>query len=175
MLNGPDIRTLIKKDEFSLKLTENQRDAWVAIRAVSEGVLGNNRVQFYEELVKKMFVALKKIRVTISLKLHFLNNHLDIFAKQSPAESDQQGEKENINMENSDSISTSICFYLTCTHYKHAQVNNFFFSSFNQFHQLTMPMEQRFKGKNVAALLGDVCWISQKVSLYDEQNIEDEV
>lgn len=79
--------------------------------------------------VKKMLDAFKKIQSTMTLKMHFLNNHFEDFLKQSPKESDEHGER---------------------------------------FHQITMPMEKRFKGKRLDAMLGEVCWWSQKIALHKE-------
>lgn len=42
-----------------------------------------------------------------------------------------------------------------------------------RFHQVTMPMERRFKGKKLDSLLAEVCWWTQKMSLYDNEKIED--
>lgn len=42
-----------------------------------------------------------------------------------------------------------------------------------RFHQITMPMEKRYKGKRLDAMLAEVCWCSHKVSLYDDEEVED--
>ena len=65
----------------------------------------------------------------MTLKLHFLHHHLDVFLQQLPTESDEQGER---------------------------------------FHQVTMPMEKRYKGKQLDAMLAEVCWWSNKVCLFDD-------
>lgn len=41
------------------------------------------------------------------------------------------------------------------------------------FHQTAMPAERRFKGKRLDAMLAEVCWVTQKVHLY-EANEDDE-
>lgn len=43
-----------------------------------------------------------------------------------------------------------------------------------RFHQITMPMEKRFKGKNLDALLAEVCWWSHKITLYDVNEVVEE-
>lgn len=70
----------------------------------------------------------EKIGVSMTLKLHFLHFHLDVFLRQLPQESDEQGER---------------------------------------FHQVTMPMEKRFKGKKLDALLAEICWWSSKIGEYE--------
>lgn len=42
-----------------------------------------------------------------------------------------------------------------------------------RFHQVTMPMEKRYKGKRLDALLAEVCWWSHKVSQYEDKGTED--
>ena len=36
--------------------------------------------------------------------------------------------------------------------------------------QVTTPMEKRFKGKHVDALLGEVCWFSSNIFKYENKN-----
>lgn len=130
MLNGPDIRKLTANDRFTKILKNDHRNAWDALKAVIEGVLGKNRVQRDEvkKLVGQMLYYFQKINVSMTLKLHFLHFHLDEFLQQLPTESDEQGER---------------------------------------FHQVTMPMEKRYRGKKLDALLAEVCWWSQKIFQYE--------
>ncbi|CAH0552110.1 unnamed protein product [Brassicogethes aeneus] len=111
VLNGPDIRKLTANDRFTKILKNDHRNAWDALKAVIEGVLGKNRVQRDEvkKLVGQMLYYFPKINVSMTLKLHFLYFHLDEFLEQLPTESDEQGER---------------------------------------FHQVTMPMEKRYRGKS---------------------------
>jgi len=44
-----------------------------------------------------------------------------------------------------------------------------------RFHQVTMPMEKRFKGKKLDAMLAEVCWWSQKVCQYDNEDDNDAI
>lgn len=74
-------------------LTQAQNIAWDSIRAVIDGVLGKKRTDGWQVLVRNMLDSLKNIGVSMTLKLHLLNNHLDHFEKQSPAESDEHGER----------------------------------------------------------------------------------
>lgn len=93
-LNGPDIRKLIKaSNRLTAVLTEAQVIAWDSIRAVIDGVLGKKREDGWQVLVQNMLDSLKNIGVSLTLKLHLLSHHLDQFEKQSPAESDEHGER----------------------------------------------------------------------------------
>lgn len=42
-----------------------------------------------------------------------------------------------------------------------------------RFHQITMPMESRYKGKKLDAMLAEVCWWSQKICQYDDECVQD--
>lgn len=44
-----------------------------------------------------------------------------------------------------------------------------------RFHQVTMPMEKRYKGKKLDALLAEVCWWSHKVSQYEDEDAGTEI
>lgn len=136
-VNGPDIRKLMKSRQFTRTLRGNALAGWKAIQEVIKNVLGKKREtpEKMKQLVAKMLSAFKKLGSSMTLKLHFLNNHLEEFLKQSPLESDEQGER---------------------------------------YHQITMPMEKRFKGKRIDAMIGDVCWWSTKISLYQAPEDEEE-
>lgn len=43
-----------------------------------------------------------------------------------------------------------------------------------RFHQVTMPMEERFKGKKLDAMLAEVCWWSSKIMQYEDESTEEE-
>lgn len=137
MLNGPDIRKLIKSEAFTQVLPAKKLEAWIAIKAVIQDVLGKNRVDNEKatQLVKNMITAFDSIHASMTLKLHFMHHHLDVFLKQLPTESDEQGER---------------------------------------FHQVTMPMERRFKGKKIDAMIAEVCWWSQKISRFEHELTEDD-
>jgi len=132
VLTGPDIRKLVKSNEFTAVLTNDYRKAWEALKDVIQNVLGKHRADPDEakKFVATMLENFENINVSMTLKLHFLHHHLDTFLQQLPAESDEQGER---------------------------------------FHQVTMPMEKRFKGKKLDAMLAEVCWWSHKACQYDDE------
>lgn len=78
---------------FDTKLNPNEAIAWDNIKAVIHGLLGSHRADGYEVLVQEMLTSFETIGVHMSLKIHFLNSHLDFFERQLPSESDEQGEK----------------------------------------------------------------------------------
>lgn len=93
-VNGPEIRKLMRNRQFENALTANQKRAWVAIKAVIRNVLGGKRAppEEMKRCVDKMMTAMKKLKSTITYKMHLLNNHLDDFIKQSSKETEEHGE-----------------------------------------------------------------------------------
>lgn len=93
VLNGPDIRKLMKETKFDKVLNADELDAWRSTKLVIEGYLGKNRSDNYQGSVQNMLTSFEKIGVNMSLKIHFLHHHLDYFQHQLSTESDEQGER----------------------------------------------------------------------------------
>lgn len=80
-------------EEFDHSLSIDHQIAWDLMKAVFQGFLGKSRVEDYRVLINDLMDALDNIKVNMSLKIHFLHNHLDVFERQMPTESDEQGER----------------------------------------------------------------------------------
>lgn len=93
MLNGPDIRKLMRSGTFDDCLSEDELIAWQNIKAVLENVIGNFRAHNWKSYVDNMLQSFEKINVNMSLKIHFLHYHQDYFDRQLPSESDEHGER----------------------------------------------------------------------------------
>lgn len=93
VFNGPQIKQLIKNNEFIVLLNSNEKRAFQAANDVIENFLGNNRSNNYKQLVEKMINAYAKMGVNMSLKIHFLHNHLEFFPENCGAFSDEHGER----------------------------------------------------------------------------------
>ena len=93
VFDGPQIRTLIRDDQFVAKMTALEKAAWLSFVAVVQNFLGNNKAENYNELVNRMLLAFRALRCNMSIKLHFLNSHLDQFPENLGAVSDEQGER----------------------------------------------------------------------------------
>lgn len=78
---GPQIRKLIENEEFTYKLELEELDAWEATKDVIKDFLGNKKADNYKEIVKRMIDSFEAMGVHMSLKIHFLANHLDFFPK----------------------------------------------------------------------------------------------
>lgn len=90
---GPQIRELIKDDVFNTMLNEVERRAWRAFKAVVHNFLGNVRAENYKNIVSELLTAYKEMGCRMSLKIHFLDSHLDFFPENLGAVSDEHGER----------------------------------------------------------------------------------
>ena len=61
--------------------------------AVIKNFPGNNKAEKYCELVNRMLLAFRDLGCNMSIKLHFLNSHLDQFPDNLGDVSDEQGEQ----------------------------------------------------------------------------------
>jgi hypothetical protein len=78
---GPDIRKLIFDEYFLFTMTEVEREAWIAFKRVVTKFLGSNKDPDYVTVVANMLETFKVLGCLMSLKIHFLNSHLDFFPK----------------------------------------------------------------------------------------------
>lgn len=76
---GPQIKEFMKNFEFKNKLEPVQLVAWEAMKKVIAGFLGNKRDDNYETIVREMINSFKNMGVNMSLKIHFLRDHLNFF------------------------------------------------------------------------------------------------
>lgn len=90
---GPDIRKLMKDTKFESVMNEVERNTWKGFKDVCNGFLGNVKQPNYKELVQNMLDSYKELGCNMSIKVHFLNSHLDYFPENLGSVSDEQGER----------------------------------------------------------------------------------
>jgi hypothetical protein len=78
---GPDIRKPMFDEDVLLTMTEVERGAWIAFKSVVTKFLGNNKEPDYVTIVANMLEKFKVLGCLMSLKIHFLNSHLDFSRK----------------------------------------------------------------------------------------------
>lgn len=98
VFNGPQIRELLQDPNFVNHLSVPQKKAFESFRSIVDGFLGNNRSPRYKELVAKLLKNYQAIGARMSLKMHFLKNHLDRFPENLGDTSDEHGEKFHQDM-----------------------------------------------------------------------------
>lgn len=93
VFNGPQIRQLVKDNNFVKSMTENEKNAWTSFVSVIKNFLGNKRSENYQEIVETMLKNLKVLGINMSSKIHYLHNHLENFPENLGDYSEEQGER----------------------------------------------------------------------------------
>lgn len=93
VFNGPQTKKLIKNAVFYDLLGAVEKRAWDGFVAVVKNYLGNKRADNYKSIVKEMLSAYHAMGVNMSLKIHFLHDHLDFFPPNLGDFSDEHGER----------------------------------------------------------------------------------
>jgi hypothetical protein len=66
-----------------------ERNAWTAFKNVIEKFLGNHKDEGYENIVRNMLDNFHILGSNMSLKMHFLFSHLNLFPKNLGAVSEE--------------------------------------------------------------------------------------
>ena len=93
IFTGPDIRKLTSDSEFDRVMEEKEREAWIPFKEVISQFLGNTKNPAYWDVVSNMLQKFRDLGCNMSLKVHFLNSHLDYFPENLRAVSEEQGER----------------------------------------------------------------------------------
>ena len=68
-------------------------DAWISLKKVSKSFLGCHRAENFRKVIVEMLSTYKTLGCKMSLKVHFLDSHLDFFHKNLGDVSDEHGER----------------------------------------------------------------------------------
>lgn len=93
VFTGPQIRELLKNEEFERLMTDKEKAAWQSFREVTKKFLGNNKDPDYKNIVSQMLTNFEKVGCLMNLKLHFLHSHIDYFPGNLGDFSEEQGER----------------------------------------------------------------------------------
>ncbi|GBL95060.1 hypothetical protein AVEN_188807-1 [Araneus ventricosus] len=93
VLIGPDIRKIMKDENFETKMETNERKAWESFKLVIISFLENEKDPNYKSIVEEMIKNFKILCCSMILKVHFLDSHLDYFPENLGAVSEEQGER----------------------------------------------------------------------------------
>lgn len=93
IFDGPQIRALLKDKNFDLQMESIEKDAWLAFSRVVHGFLGNKRSSEYISHVNQLLKSYEKLGARMSIKMHFLQSHLDYFPENCGDYSEEQGER----------------------------------------------------------------------------------
>ena len=93
IFDGPQIRELMKDNNFDSSLNRKEKTAWQAFKTIVCNFLGNHRSPQYQHEIKNLLHSFKLLGARMSLKLHFLSSHLDYFPHNCGDYSEEQGER----------------------------------------------------------------------------------
>ena len=93
IFDGPDIRKLMQDEYFTLSVNPLEADAWRGFVGVVQNFLGSRRAANFEEVVQNMLDAYQRLGANMSIKVHFLHNHLDRFPANCGDVSNKQVER----------------------------------------------------------------------------------
>ena len=93
VFDGPQIRTLINDTNFTILMTDIKKNVWNSFVMVVKHFLGNKKADNYKDLVETMLIHFHHLGCNLSIKLHYLNSHLDVFPVNLGDVSDEQGER----------------------------------------------------------------------------------
>ena len=74
ILDGPQIRQLIKDNAFVHSMNEVERKAWTSFVAVIRNFLGKRKAENYVVLVNEMLNSFRSLGCNMSIKVHYLYN-----------------------------------------------------------------------------------------------------
>lgn len=89
---GPQIRSLIADEHFEGLLNPLEKAAWQSFKSLCSNFLGNHKAENYRDIVADLLHSYKAMGCNMSLKIHFLDSHLDFFPENLGAVSDEHGE-----------------------------------------------------------------------------------
>jgi len=97
IFDGPQIRQLFNAS-FTDHMTDIEKAAWTSFKNVSHNFLGNNKSQNYKELVSAMIRNYQALGCNMSVKMHFLDSHIDFFPDKLGDFSEEHGERFHQDM-----------------------------------------------------------------------------
>jgi len=93
MFIGPQIRELMQDRQFDEDLHETERNAWLSFKRICKDFLGNHKAFNYHDVMQDLLTLYKAMGCNMSLKIHFLDSHLDFFPENLGKVSDKHGER----------------------------------------------------------------------------------
>jgi len=92
---GLQIRELMQGKQFDEDLVETERNAWLSFKRICKDFLGDHKAANYQDVVQDLLTSTwyKSMGCNMSLKIHFLESHLDFFPENLGEVSDEHGER----------------------------------------------------------------------------------
>jgi hypothetical protein len=78
---GSQNRELMQDNQFDEDLNEIERNAWLSFKRICRDFLGNHKTANYQNVVQDPLTSYKSVGCNKSLKIHFLESHLNFSQK----------------------------------------------------------------------------------------------
>jgi len=69
--------------QFDEDLNETERNAWLSFKRICKDFLGNHKAANCQNVVQDLLTSYKAMGCDMSLRIHFLESHLDFFPRKS--------------------------------------------------------------------------------------------
>jgi len=79
--------------QFDEDLNENERNAWLSFKRICRDFSGNHKAANCYDVVQDLVTSYKAKGCNMSLKIHFLESHLDFFPENLGEVCDEHGER----------------------------------------------------------------------------------
>lgn len=93
VFNGPELRKMLADGQFENLLSAKYKRASGALRTLVDKFFGNYKDPNFIEMVKEFITSYREIGANMTVKLHFLHNHLNEFPDNLGDFSEQHGER----------------------------------------------------------------------------------
>ena len=91
--DGPQMCIVLDDQSFIEILKEKEKAAWTSLKNVVQHFLRSLKSGNFKKIVSDLVNNCGKLGCLMNLKLHFLNSHIDYFAKNLADYSEEQGER----------------------------------------------------------------------------------
>jgi len=71
----------MQNKQFNEDLNETERNAWLPFKRICKDYLGNQKAANYQDVVQDLLTLYKAMGCNMSLKIHFLESHLNFFTE----------------------------------------------------------------------------------------------
>jgi hypothetical protein len=83
---GPHIWELMQDKQFNENLNETERNAWLSFERICKDFVRNHKAANCQDVVQDLLTSYRFMGCNMSLKIHFLESHLD-FSPENSAKS----------------------------------------------------------------------------------------
>ena len=93
IFDSPQFRILLNYGKFTDSMNDREKTVSISFKQVAENFLGNFKSDNYKKIVKNILQKFKEQGCLMSVKLYFLQSHLEHFPQNLGDNSEEQGER----------------------------------------------------------------------------------